>query len=61
MQSVAVNSLYIRHRLRVDWAGVGDGRQVDDVAVENLLIPEEKHRNRHAPLWQCNFVQHMHR
>lgn len=31
---------------KVIGAGIGDGRQVDDVAVENLLISDGKRRNR---------------
>lgn len=42
MQLVAVNCIYISHRGRDVRAGVCDGGQVDDVAVENLLIPEVK-------------------
>lgn len=42
VQVVALNCLYIRHRGRDVRAGVRDCGQVDNVAVENLLIPELK-------------------
>lgn len=42
VQLEAVNRLYVSRRGQDVRAGVSDGGQVDDVAVENLLIPGEK-------------------
>lgn len=44
VQLEAVNRLYISRRGQDVRAGVSNGGQVDDVAMENLLIPEETHR-----------------
>lgn len=42
VQVETVNCIYISRRGRDVRAGVRNGGQVDDVAVENLLIPEVK-------------------
>lgn len=54
MRLSAVNGRYVSRRGRDVRAGVSDGRQVHDVAVENLLIPEEKQKK-----WCFNWEVHV--